>query len=317
MDIAHGPSCATLCNPNPDAADSDDNKHASSLAVIRNSGDGSTVPSSRNSADNSPRLYSHPAAPTYFWNAVVAGNATALTHHLFASPSCTPNFSRLHRLGGWDGPVTVLHVASFHGHLDAARVLLTAGARVATRDTFGHTALHFAVIGGHAGVVRLLLHHGADAGAVDGLGNTPLHLARCAEVARALLEGGARVDARDWAGETPLRGAVRRGDAECAGVLVEGGADVQAEDGWGISPLDWAVKSGFASVAKFVKARGVVNRLPLVLFKDDASLESSPRHSREASSRRKMSKGANEIFEWMAKAEDVESLAEWWSSDSE
>ncbi|KAJ3115800.1 hypothetical protein HDU96_011078 [Phlyctochytrium bullatum] len=199
--------------------------------------------------------------PPIIWEAMLTGDV--LVHHLTAIPSSSLDTPRLHRLGGWNGPVTMLQVASFHGYLDVVGALLDAGARTDTRDAFGHSPLHFAVLGRDEDVVRLLLRHGANAGAVDWHGNAPLHLAKDARVAKALLEGGARVDARNYARETPLLCAVRSCNAECAGVLVKAGADVEAEDAGGISALDWAVKRKFASVGEFVSSGGFVERLSL------------------------------------------------------
>ena len=58
---------------------------------------------------------------------------------------------------GW----TPLHGAALYGHLDAAVLLLDAGARVDDRDRDGHTALHCAACNGRKNMCKLLLSRGA------------------------------------------------------------------------------------------------------------------------------------------------------------
>jgi ankyrin repeat protein len=80
---------------------------------------------------------------------------------------------------GYDG-WTPLHLAAFFGHLDAARVLLDAGARVdaVSQNSLANTPLHAATAGKHADVAVLLLDHGADPRATDAGGYTPLDIAK-------------------------------------------------------------------------------------------------------------------------------------------
>lgn len=76
---------------------------------------------------------------------------------------------------GW----TPLHLAAFFGHLDAARVLLDAGADVhaVSQNTLTNTPLHAATAGKHADVALLLIDHGADGQPADSGGYTPLQIA--------------------------------------------------------------------------------------------------------------------------------------------
>jgi ankyrin repeat protein len=77
---------------------------------------------------------------------------------------------------GW----TPLHLAAFFGHLEAARILLDAGAAVAavSKNSLSNTPLHAATAGKHSDVALLLLEHGADALKADSGGYTPLEIAR-------------------------------------------------------------------------------------------------------------------------------------------
>ena len=66
---------------------------------------------------------------------------------------------------GW----TALHLAAFFGQLEAARMLIDAGADVnaVSRNSLRNTPLHAAAAGRHADVARLLVERGADGLAVD------------------------------------------------------------------------------------------------------------------------------------------------------
>src|SRR5205823_14122776 len=76
---------------------------------------------------------------------------------------------------GW----TPLHLAAFFGHLDAARLLLDAGADVnaVSQNSLTNTPLHAATAGKHPDVALLLIDHGADGQVVDSGGYTPLQIA--------------------------------------------------------------------------------------------------------------------------------------------
>ena len=69
---------------------------------------------------------------------------------------------------------TALMAAAFGGHVDAAQVLLGAGANVNVQDTNGRTPLMAAALGGNAALARALLDRKADLNAEDSGGSTAL-----------------------------------------------------------------------------------------------------------------------------------------------
>jgi ankyrin repeat protein len=121
---------------------------------------------------------------------------------------------------------TPLHLASFFGHEDAARLLLEHGADanvVARHETIQVAPLHSAAAGGHAGIVRLLLDAGADA------------------------------NARQPGGFRPLHAAAQNGDRESAEALLAHGADPSAATDEGKTPAGLAAAAGHDDLADFVR----------------------------------------------------------------
>jgi ankyrin repeat protein len=129
--------------------------------------------------------------------------------------------------------MTALHWAARRNSIEAATMLLAAGADVKAATRIGrYTPLHLAAQEGADGVMRLLLGRGAEAGAVTTTGAVPLHFAAASgnvATISLLLDAGADPDAREpqW-GQTPLMFAAAAGRAEAVKRLVAGGADLAA-----------------------------------------------------------------------------------------
>jgi ankyrin repeat protein len=116
---------------------------------------------------------------------------------------------------------TALGLASFFGHLEAAELLVAAGARVndASRNPMRVAPLHSALAGGHAEIVEVLLAAGADVNAVQADGYTPLHEAAQngdTAMSRRLVAAGADPTARLDNGLTPAGSARQAGHVALA-----------------------------------------------------------------------------------------------------
>jgi uncharacterized protein len=125
---------------------------------------------------------------------------------------------------GW----TPLHLASFFGKVDAARLLLNKGAVVSARSTneMANTALHAAAAGRHTEIVKVLIDHGAS------------------------------VNARQHGGWTALHAAAQHGDLEMARMLVGAGADIAARAENNQTALDLALTKGQQGMVDYLESNG-------------------------------------------------------------
>jgi ankyrin repeat protein len=153
--------------------------------------------------------------------------------------------------------VTPLHLASYYGGVEIARVLLDCGAAANSKGNQGRTPLHSVAEGRYLYsqddgicVAQLLLGCGADVNAPDEDNKTPLHLAsyyKKVEVARALLDGNAATNSKDNQGRTPLHVVAEGYSTDndiLAQLLLERGADVNAPDDDNETPLHVACYFG-------------------------------------------------------------------------
>ena len=111
-----------------------------------------------------------------------AGGCTRL-HHAVCEGWCAAIKSLLEQGAnvhvGWPSRGwTPLQYAAYRGHLDAAVLLLDAGARVDDRNGGGSTALHWAAYSGHIDICKLLLSRGASLNVRNDDGDDPEACAR-------------------------------------------------------------------------------------------------------------------------------------------
>jgi len=121
-----------------------------------------------------------------------------------------------------------LHGASWHGHVDTARILLHHGADINAGGYNDYTPLHLASCHGHIEFTRLLLERKANVNAQTKFSNTPLHRAAemgYLEVVRLLLDHGADVTIRGYEGLRPYQVASKSGHHDVAQLLLERGGD--------------------------------------------------------------------------------------------
>jgi RNA polymerase sigma factor (sigma-70 family) len=161
-------------------------------------------------------------APVGFHDAAAIGDTERVAEVLSETPGILDTFSG-------DG-FTAVGLAAHFGQLPALRLLLARGAEVnlVSRHPIGVTALHGALFGRQLEAAKLLIEAGADVRARRGgrgwprAGYTPLHYAaRYALVAVVplLFERGADRDAKADDGSTPLDAARESGDGEALRLL--------------------------------------------------------------------------------------------------
>ena len=170
-----------------------------------------------------------------------------------------------------------LHVAAWHGRIDAARLLLDHGAdvnagaieRKETADAAGspgRSPLFDAIGRKHFDVAELLLQRGARVDVVSAAGGTALHVAAATgeRPVKMLLRRRADPNAADPLGLTPLHLAAGYSDVATVRALVEAGADVAAKDSMARTALDHALRGNprHPEVAAYLRSLGAPSHSP-------------------------------------------------------
>lgn len=166
-------------------------------------------------------LLAHGWRPDAFETAAL-GDVARMRAALDAEPSAVTRFSS----DGW----TMLHLAAFFGHVDALRLLLErgAGANAVSVNGMRNTPLHAALAGpARLQAARLLVAAGADVDARQHGGYTALHSAAqhgSLELIDVLMGAGADPDQAAEDGRRAVDFARDKGHPEAAAHLVSRGA---------------------------------------------------------------------------------------------
>ncbi|RDW84057.1 uncharacterized protein DSM5745_04383 [Aspergillus mulundensis] len=142
---------------------------------------------------------------------------------------------------------TPLILASLKGKVEIIQQLLKAGAKVSRADDDGDTALHCAAENGYQDIVVSLLACGADVSASNSKGWTPLHLAASEgyievvrPLIRALIEAGGDIDKVRHDGRTALQLAFYFEYRDIILLLLDKSASLDSLDLYGMAPWEYA-----------------------------------------------------------------------------
>ncbi|MFH1313728.1 MAG: ankyrin repeat domain-containing protein [Candidatus Eisenbacteria bacterium] len=152
-----------------------------------------------------------------------------------------------------------LHIAAREGQVEAARLLLKAGAALECGDSDETTPLGVAAIYRRREMVSFLLSQGADVNRRDKNGAYALSFAASAGdtvTVDEILDAGADLNFWNRQGVTLLHYASSRGLDRLFNLLVERGDDVNAVTEDGMTPLHWAALRGNAVTTEALLARG-------------------------------------------------------------
>ena len=132
---------------------------------------------------------------------------------------------------------------------DAAMLaaLLSKGLPANLRNQKGDTLLMLASYHGHVEAVKVLLEHDADPEIRNDNGQSPIAGAAFKgdlQMVKTLVEGGAQVEGASFDGRTALMMAAMFNRAEIVDYLISKGADPKAKDANGITALDAAKTMG-------------------------------------------------------------------------
>ncbi|KAG5883927.1 hypothetical protein JTB14_032150 [Gonioctena quinquepunctata] len=143
---------------------------------------------------------------------------------------------------GGELQATPLHWATRQGHLDAAVILMNAGADPTLRDAEGCSCIHLAAQFGHTALVAYFVARGVSPDLVDRVGMTPLMWAVwkvCSlDPTRLLLTLGASTNLTDHQGNTALHWAIlARNTTAISTLILQGHASLHTPNNRGETPL--------------------------------------------------------------------------------
>ena len=154
-----------------------------------------------------------------------------------------------------------LMIATHANAIDAARVLIGAGADVNAKDDLEDSAYLYAGAEGRLEILKMTVAAGADLGSVNRYGGTALTPAAHhghVDVVSYLLTTNVDVDQVNFLGWTALLEAVILGDGgptyqKIVELLLKGGADPTIGDNQGITPLEHARAGQMDQIARLLE----------------------------------------------------------------
>jgi hypothetical protein len=158
---------------------------------------------------------------------------------------------------------TALVAATYGNRVEAARLLIAAGADVNAQDDIRNSAFLLAGARGYLEIVRMTLAAGADLKSTNRYGGTAL-IPAChyghVETVRELLKTKIDVDHVNNLGWTALLEAVILGDGgpahtEIVRLLVGAGANVKIADRQGVTPLEHARQRNYRAIVEILSRR--------------------------------------------------------------
>jgi ankyrin repeat protein len=216
--VGNGSNLSRVCLAQHSTQEQGDAFGASALHLAAQSGDVDTI--KQLLASERAALASTPA-PAGSARGTIPGSDGGACHD-----TSTPVFTQLSSLDRYN--CTPLHYAANNKQVEAARVLIAAGANITAMSSTGCMPLHYAAASGSEEMISLVMSHGAPVISTDRDGWTALHYA----VSKAspagvelLVAAGAVVNARDTIARTALQAAVTKGRADIADVLLKCGAE--------------------------------------------------------------------------------------------
>ncbi|MGV3635178.1 MAG: ankyrin repeat domain-containing protein [Pseudorhodoplanes sp.] len=158
---------------------------------------------------------------------------------------------------------TPLLPATHGNHIEAARLLIAAGADVNGKNGIQDSPYLYAGAHGRTEILKMTLAAGADLKSLNRYGGTAL-IPAChyghVDAVKVLLATEIDIDHVNNLGWTALLEAVILGDGgpvhtEIVRLLLEAGANPAIADRVGVTPLEHAKRRGFAQMARLLEAR--------------------------------------------------------------
>jgi ankyrin repeat protein len=182
-----------------------------------------------------------------------AQNGDEARVRLLVLSGCNPNATLK------DGASTPLFVATFMGHANVVRTLLTLGAKSTALLNEGRTLLHLAAQEGHTDIMHTLVASGISPDAIDDLGRTPLWHAAAqgqAETIHTLVALGASPSFSDNKNTPPLCMTAQGNHIDAMSALILSGASVGDRAADGVSSLHKAAYMGHTDAIHFLIISG-------------------------------------------------------------